>query len=65
MATVYLPDFFAKPILSTFFPLVFDNGARWNSLTTQCQKCGVKAGARDTLVAPGKTLMVEHSEVRT
>lgn len=32
-------EFFALPALSSHFPLVYGNGARWNSMSGQCNGC--------------------------
>lgn len=42
-----LDDFYALPRLSTFFPLVYKDGAKWNKLTADCRDCNVQIDDRD------------------
>jgi len=40
-------DLRALPRLSSFFPIVFRTGARWNRLSGECGKCGRAIEDRD------------------
>jgi hypothetical protein len=33
-------EFYERQVLSSFFPLIFDNGTQWTSFTGQCNQCG-------------------------
>ncbi len=41
-------EFLALPCVASFFPMIFDSGARWLSFVAQCGKCEDQMGIEDT-----------------